>query len=183
MKYYELNYLEDIKHEKETGVGYIFNKDEEKYENIKYKIGQKLEEKDFQEIHYKLKDGRFFDLIPTDVGRLYSKKLMQIIENHKSSNDCIQWIQSWVYLDDEKRDYYHLHFCHIENMEDMINKEHSFFAGEVLVKPVFKKNTLNKYCVTIEDEFSATPIICEKIKKEIKKENITVVDFRPVKMI
>jgi len=183
MKYYELSYAEDTKYEEETGVGYIFDKDEKKYEDTKYKAGQRLEEKDLQEIHYKLKDGNFADLIPTNVGRLYSKKLMQIIENHKSDNDCIQWIKAWVYLDDEKRDYYHLHFCHIENIDDLINKEHSFFAKEVLIKPVFNKNILEKHRVTIKNEYSETPIICEKIKKEMEKENITGVDFRPVKMI
>jgi hypothetical protein len=183
MKYYEIMYSDEYTDKYDIGVGYIFEKNKKKYEDIEYKAGQRLKEKDLQEIHYKLKDGNFADLIPTNVGRLYSKKLMQIIKNHKSDNDCIQWIKAWVYLDDEKRDYYHLHFCHIENIDDLINKEHSFFAGEVLVKPVFNKNTLEKHCVTIEDEYSETPIICEKIKREIEKENVTGVDFRPVKMI
>jgi len=62
MKYYEIMYSDEYTDKYDIGVGYILEKDKKKYEDIEYKAGQRLEEKDLQEIHYKLKDGNFADL-------------------------------------------------------------------------------------------------------------------------
>ena len=179
MKYYKLYYSDEEIDEVECGVGILLEKYKKQYRLLEDNIGKILDIEQFKGMIFTIKEGAFFDLLPTNVGRLYSPKLMSIIDKYKNEHDCMQWIKVSVYLNDICKDYYILHFCEIE---DMIDKKKSFYSAGVLVKPIFKYELLSKHCIAIEDEYSETPIICEKLKQEIEKEKIKGVDFRKVKI-
>jgi hypothetical protein len=138
---------------------------------------------DWEPIILKLEEGSFSDYQANSAAcRLCSIKLKSIIEQHKSSQDEIQWLPMIVKDENgEEREYFILHF---PVMYDVIDKEKStFFGGNRLIKPVFSLKKIGEHKVfNYHSSNFFSFFISEDIKKAIEKTKCTNLNISKIKV-
>jgi hypothetical protein len=81
-----------------------------------------------------LRDGEFSDYLGNNLGcRLCSPKLRSILETRASASDRLQWLNVFVTLSDDIREYFILHF---PTPIDCLDPLHTIRSGDFVVKPV-----------------------------------------------
>ena len=124
--------------------------------------------KEWETKHFSLKDGKYADYLPANIGcRLCSVKLHDVLEGCRSKKDILQWLDAEVKSEaGEKRRYYILHF---PELEDLLNKTKSKYVRNILTKHVID----NQACAGHE-VFSyiggskLSFVVSQKVREELK---------------
>jgi hypothetical protein len=133
----------------------------------------------WEHITLELRNGEYADFQASDLvgARLCSENLRKVIENNRSGNDEIQWLEvSVLYSAIETRRYYVIHF---PVNYPIINKEKSLMAGHAVVKPVLSLENITGH------EIFAVPsgrriFVSEKMKNAIETAKLTGLSFSRV---
>ena len=131
---------------------------------------------------YEIKFGEFPDLVPViNNFRLCSEKLKKIIDGCTSTEDGLQWLDTYVIKGDEKVKYYILHFCKVY---DIANLENSKLTrkGDIIV-PAFNKNACDKLNIFTLSGWLNAWFVKENVKKEIEKNKCTNIEFTKRKLV
>ncbi len=137
----------------------------------------------WEPLRFTLRDGTFSDYQANDAGvRLCSEKMKDVIEESRTEEDCIQWLQ--VLLGGESNDeriYYLLHF---PVDFDILDRKQTVYADDdFIVKPVFDGLALQSHAiVTLPHSYGIQVYASEELKSMIEKAACTDVSFSKVPM-
>ncbi|WP_027360160.1 imm11 family protein [Desulforegula conservatrix] len=177
MKYFQMTYSEDNDYEP-YGVAYAAPDVDPFLLPIS---GTKIES--WSPLSLELRDGEFADYLTNDLGvRLCSENLQKIIENNRSENDQLQWLEAIVSdVNGHCKKYFVLHFP--ENYS-VINKEKSIMAGDMIVKPVLNISIVKSHNIfTLPGEAGRTIFVSECLKKIIDKIKLSGLAFTKVSAV
>jgi hypothetical protein len=108
--------------------------------------------------------------------RLCSQQLRDILENNKSPDDKIQWLEATITWNNETRPYYVLHFY---KNADVFNYEHSGWDGKFFNKNiVYAKEKIQNHNVFSIPEGSLCIVVKPEIIKKIKQQKLTGMVYR-----
>lgn len=119
-----------------------------------------------------LTEGVFTDYLANDLGvRLCSERLKNILQQHASSHDELQWLPVEVKGGEESRTYSILHF---PKPPDILNKNKSLIASDFVVKPVFLKDAISRHQVFAYSKAGQLKLfVSESVKDAIEAEQCT----------
>lgn len=133
-------------------------------------------------LRLKITEGEFADYLANDLGgRLCSERLKNVLQQHASPSDELQWLPVEVKGDEENRSYAILHF---PKPPDILNKNKSIYAGDFVVKPVFLKDAISRHHVFAYSKAGHLKLfVSEPVKLAIEAEGCTGIEFSeaPVK--
>jgi len=181
MKYYGISFDEECE-DNPTGCGTGIGTVDENYKKIAKMIHRNqgtMLDIEVEQIKVKLDNNVFGDFFSTNIMNIYSEKLQQIIEKHKSPNDYIEWFEVNVYNDEESRKYYALHFT---KLFDLIDYDKSYCYNDVVIIPTYRKELVKEHNIFLKSKYSDFPIVCQTIKDEIEKNNLIGMSFNEVKI-
>jgi hypothetical protein len=135
--------------------------------------------RDWQPLDLTLRGGEYADYLANSVGlRLCSVKMRDVIEAAVSPNDVIQWLNANVYYENQKRDYFAIHFP----MDfPVINKKESTYFNDSLIRPVLAKDGVHERQIFgIPGALGLTTYISEKLKRMIMATRLAGMSFSEV---
>ena len=128
----------------------------------------------------------WLDYQPNDMAwPLMSERMMLIIMNHLTGQECIDWLSCIVKGADDQRTYYVLRF---NKLLDVLDKDKTIYVNgtDHIIKPVFALSRILNYSIFPKPlshglwKFTSGLHINEALKKELKKQKITGIDFEKV---
>jgi hypothetical protein len=125
---------------------------------------------------------RFYDYqASTHSLRLCSQQLKDILESNKSVDDNLQWLDVTITWNGETRPYYVLHFP--ENI-DVLDDELSAWDGMTPNKSaVYVREKIANHNIFSIPKSSLSLVVRPQVIKEIKKEKLTGMVYRPAKVV
>lgn len=126
-----------------------------------------------------LRDGGFADNLANDMGlRLFSDKLRTIIDEVRSEQDVVQWLDATVFDGNEVRPYHVLHF---PVDFPVVDEARSIMAGKMVVKPVLLTSAVRgRNVFTLPETHARRLFVSQKLRDAIREVNCTGVDFSKV---
>lgn len=135
---------------------------------------------DWTPMVYELQDGGFADYQANNDGlRVCSPRLRAIIEENKSENDVVQWLDVVVRDDREERLYYVLHYPEIDDVLATGECVYSERTGE-LIKARLSEDLCRRYnLITFRGDtrFSIALFVRGSVRKAIIKSGCTGMRF------
>ncbi|MDE3184496.1 MAG: hypothetical protein KGM16_13845 [Bacteroidota bacterium] len=119
---------------------------------------------------------------------LMSERLKSVIESHLTGNENVDWISCKVKMGNEERPYFILRF---NKILDVLNTQKTTFVPgtDQIIKPVFAESKVSAYNIFTKPSshglWKITPnlYVSEVLKKAIKKQDLTGIDFERTMVI
>lgn len=119
---------------------------------------------------------------------LMSQRLKLVIETNLTGNEQVDWITCKIMGDNEERLYFIPRF---NNMLDVLDLNKTVFVKgtDHIIKPVFAATKVSMYSIfSMPSSYNLWKItsgiyVCETLKKVIKKQNLTGLDFEKTSVV
>lgn len=133
----------------------------------------------WEPLQLELEGGQYPDYLASDLAcRICSERLREILQNHASPLDSLQWLEAIVSNGADARQYFVLHF---PQPPDILDARKTIFAGDFVVKAVLSKHRVNGHHVFGYPNCGQLPLfISDQVRQAVERAHCTGMEIARV---